>query len=178
MTEVIVELGDSGVGEPEQLAAPGGEPQLDEGPMDRMRFAYQEAAALKLGHGARHRLRRDLAPAGQLGRRDRFVFVEHGQRLLCAFVRMDGAPVQAIQISQDKAYTAAGFGMPTAQWHEFTTQDAPLAAGAPTSIARFVPYGGGLPLMVDGRVVGGIGVSGGHWSADNTVAEAGVTALA
>jgi uncharacterized protein GlcG (DUF336 family) len=99
---------------------------------------------------------------------------------LCVFVRMDGAPAQAIQISQDKAYTAAGFGMPTAQWHEFMTQDAPLAAGAPTSIARFVSYGGGLPLVVDGQVVGGIGVSGGHWSEDNdnTVAEAGAAALA
>ena len=97
---------------------------------------------------------------------------------LCAFVRMDGAPVQAVQISQDKAYTAAGFGMPTAQWHEFMAQDAPLAAGAPASIARFVSYGGGLPLVVDGQVVGGIGVSGGHWSEDTKVAEAGAAALA
>lgn len=97
---------------------------------------------------------------------------------LCAFVRMDGVPAQAVQISQDKAYTAAGFGMPTAQWHEFMTHDAPLAAGAQTSIPRFVSYGGGLPLVVDGQVVGGIGVSGGHWSEDDAVAEAGAAALA
>lgn len=97
---------------------------------------------------------------------------------LCAFIRMDGAPAQAIQISQDKAYTAAGFGMPTGQWHEFMAQDAPLAAGAPTSIDRFVSYGGGLPLVADGQVVGGIGVSGGHWSQDNAVAEAGAATLA
>ncbi|MEK8174479.1 heme-binding protein [Streptomyces sp. M19] len=64
---------------------------------------------------------------------------------LCAFVRMDGAPVQAIQIAQDKAYTAAGFGIPTAQWHEFITQDAPLAAGAPTSIPDLSPTAAACP---------------------------------
>jgi uncharacterized protein GlcG (DUF336 family) len=68
--------------------------------------------------------------------------------------------------------------MPTARWHEFMTQDAPLASGAPTSIARFVSYGGGLPLVVDGQVVGGIGVSGGQWSEDGAVADAGAAAVA
>jgi uncharacterized protein GlcG (DUF336 family) len=96
---------------------------------------------------------------------------------LVAFARMDGAPAQSIQIAQDKAYTAAGFGIPTAQWHDFMTQDAPLAAGAPTSIERFVPFGGGLPIIVDGQLVGGIGVSGGHWSADSTIATAGLGIL-
>jgi uncharacterized protein GlcG (DUF336 family) len=97
---------------------------------------------------------------------------------LVAFVRMDGAGPQSAQIAQDKAYTAAGFGLPTAQWHEFMQQDAPLAGGAPTSIDRFVPYGGGVPIVVDGHVVGGLGVSGGHWSADAAIAEAALAALA
>jgi len=97
---------------------------------------------------------------------------------LCAFARMDGAAIQAGQIAQDKAYTAAGFGMPTAQWHDLLAQDAPMAAGAPTGIARFIPFGGGLPLVVDGQVVGGVGVSGGHWTEDVKVAEAGAAALA
>ena len=95
---------------------------------------------------------------------------------LSAFARMDGAPVQAIQISQDKAYTAAGFGMPTGQWHEVMTNDAPLAAGAP-AINRMVPFGGGLPILIDGQVVGGIGVSGGHWSDDTKIAEAGLSVI-
>lgn len=96
---------------------------------------------------------------------------------LIAFTRMDGAALQATQIAQDKAYTAAGFGMPSAQWHEFLQQDAPLAMGAPTGIDRFVPFGGGLPLVVEERVVGGIGVSGGHWSADEQIARAGADRL-
>ncbi len=93
-----------------------------------------------------------------------------------AFARMDGAPVQAIQISQDKAYTAAGFGMPTGQWHELMKNYDPLASGA-AAMDRLVPFGGGLPIIIDGEVVGGIGVSGGHWSDDSKIAEAGLSAI-
>jgi uncharacterized protein GlcG (DUF336 family) len=98
--------------------------------------------------------------------------------VLSAFARMDGAPLQASQIAQDKAYTAVSFGMPTDQWHEFIQGDAPLTIGAPTGIDRLITFGGGYPLLVDGVVVGAIGVSGGHWSDDMNIAQAGAKALA
>jgi hypothetical protein len=60
------------------------------------------------------------------GQRSAIAVVDAAGHLL-AFTRLDGAPVQAIQLSQDKAYTAAGFGLPTGQWHEFMSGDAPLA---------------------------------------------------
>ena len=97
--------------------------------------------------------------------------------VLKAFSRMDGAPLLSIQIAQDKAYTAAGFGMPTHGWHDFIKDDPPLADGAPAGIDRLVIFGGGYPITVDGRPVGGIGVSGGHYSEDQEVAEAGLAAL-
>jgi uncharacterized protein GlcG (DUF336 family) len=93
------------------------------------------------------------------------------------FERMDGAPLVSVQISQDKAYTAAGFGIPTHGWHEFIKDDPPLALGAPTGIDRLVVFGGGYPITVDGQVVGGLGVSGGHYSEDMAVAEAGLAGL-
>ncbi|MGR6917673.1 GlcG/HbpS family heme-binding protein [[Actinomadura] parvosata] len=96
---------------------------------------------------------------------------------LTAFARMDGAPVMAIQVAQDKAYTAAGFGMSTERWHEFIKDDAPLALGAPAGVERLVAFGGGVPIVVDGHVVGGVGVCGGHWSDDVKIAEAGLAAL-
>jgi uncharacterized protein GlcG (DUF336 family) len=37
---------------------------------------------------------------------------------------------------------------------------------------RLIPFGGGLPIVIDGEVVGGIGVSGGHWTDDSEIAEA------
>src|ERR671931_2946643 len=63
--------------------------------------------------------------------------------VLKAFSRMDGAPLLSIQIAQDKAYTAAGFGMPTHGWHDFIKDDPPLASGAPSGIERLVIFGGG-----------------------------------
>jgi uncharacterized protein GlcG (DUF336 family) len=92
--------------------------------------------------------------------------------VLKALSRMDGAPLLAVQVAQDKAYSAAGFGMPTHSWHDFIKDDPPLAAGATTGIDRLVVFGGGYPIVVDGQVVGGVGVSGGHYRQDMEVAEA------
>jgi uncharacterized protein GlcG (DUF336 family) len=97
--------------------------------------------------------------------------------VLKAFSRMDGAALLSVQVAQDKAYTAVGFGMPTHGWHDFIKDDAPLADGAPTGIDRLVIFGGGYPITVDGQVAGGIGVSGGHYSEDQEVAEAGLGAI-
>ncbi|HEY1826404.1 MAG TPA: heme-binding protein [Acidimicrobiales bacterium] len=97
--------------------------------------------------------------------------------VLKAFNRMDGAPLVAVQISQDKAYTAVGFGIPSHGWYDFIKDDGPLALGAPTGIDRLVVFGGGYPIVVDDAMVGAIGVSGGHYSEDMQVAEAGLGAL-
>jgi uncharacterized protein GlcG (DUF336 family) len=97
--------------------------------------------------------------------------------VLKAFSRMDGAALLAVQVAQDKAYTAVGFGLPTDGWHDFIKDDPPLAAGATTGIDRLVVFGGGFPIDIDGNRVGAIGVSGSHWSQDMEVARAGLTAL-
>ena len=59
--------------------------------------------------------------------------------VLKALLRMDRAPLLSLQVAQDKAYTAAGFGLPTDQWHDFIKNDPPLAAGATSGIDRLVP---------------------------------------
>jgi uncharacterized protein GlcG (DUF336 family) len=97
--------------------------------------------------------------------------------VLKTLVRMDGAPLISVQVAQDKAYTAVGFGIPSHGWHDFIKDDPPLALGAPTAIDRLVVFGGGYPITVDGAVVGAIGVSGGHYSEDMAVAEAGLATI-
>jgi uncharacterized protein GlcG (DUF336 family) len=97
--------------------------------------------------------------------------------VLKAFSRMDGAALLSVQVAQDKAYTAAGFGLSTDGWHDFIKNDPPLAAGATAGIDRLVVFGGGYPIKVGDQVVGGIGVSGGHYSQDMEVARAGLAAL-
>jgi uncharacterized protein GlcG (DUF336 family) len=97
--------------------------------------------------------------------------------VLKAFSRMDGAALLAVQVAQDKAYTSAGFGMATDAWYDFVKDDPPLAMGAAPAIDRLVIFGGGYPIKVGGAVVGGIGVSGGHYSQDMEVAQAGLSAV-
>jgi uncharacterized protein GlcG (DUF336 family) len=97
--------------------------------------------------------------------------------VLKSFSRMDGAALLAVQVAQDKAYTAVGFGMPSEGWHDFIKDDPPLAAGAVGGIERLVIFGGGYPIKVGERIVGAIGVSGGHYTQDMEVAQAGMAVL-
>lgn len=94
--------------------------------------------------------------------------------VLKAFSRMDGAALLSVQIAQDKAYTAAGFGLATDAWHDFVKDDPPLAMGAAPGIDRLVVFGGGYPIKIGNAIVGGVGVSGGHYSQDMEVAQAGL----
>jgi uncharacterized protein GlcG (DUF336 family) len=97
--------------------------------------------------------------------------------VLKAFSRMDGAPLLSVQVAQDKAYTSVGFGLSTDGWHDFIKDDPPLAAGAVGGIARLVVFGGGYPIKVEDEIVGGVGVSGGHYSQDMEVAKAALTVV-
>ncbi|MGH3261859.1 MAG: GlcG/HbpS family heme-binding protein [Trebonia sp.] len=96
--------------------------------------------------------------------------------VLKAFSRMDGAALFSVQIAQDKAYTAVGFGMPSDAWHPFIKDDPPLATGAVGGIDRLVIFGGGYPLKRGEQIIGGIGVSGGHYTQDIEDAQAGLAA--
>lgn len=94
---------------------------------------------------------------------------------LVQFRRMDHAPLLSVQIAQDKAFTAVSFGMATHEWHDFIKNDPPLLDGI-VHTPRLVVFGGGYPVKVDGVMVGGIGVSGGHYSHDMEVAQAALAA--
>ncbi len=96
---------------------------------------------------------------------------------LKAFRRMDGAPLLSVQIAQDKAYTAISFGgMASHEWYDFIKNDPPLLHGIVKS-DRLVVFGGGYPIKDETGIIGGIGVSGAHYSDDMQVALAGLEAL-
>jgi len=91
--------------------------------------------------------------------------------------RMDHAPRLSAQVAADKAWTVTGFGgMPTHSWWPMIEDDPSLVHGL-TKTPRLVVFGGGVALVVDGQVVGAIGVSGGSSQEDREVAEAGAAAL-
>ena len=97
--------------------------------------------------------------------------------ILKAFARQDGAALFTVQSSQDKAFTAVGFGIPSHAWYPMIKDDPALLHGVPSAIERVVIFGGGIPIRVDGELVGAVGVGGGTHQQDRQVAEAGARAL-
>ncbi|MBD59516.1 MAG: cobalamin adenosyltransferase [Citromicrobium sp.] len=96
--------------------------------------------------------------------------------ILKSFRRMDGAALLSVDIATNKAYTAVSFGMPSHGWHDFIKNDPPLLHGI-VHTPRLVVFGGGYPITDGDDIIGGIGVSGGHYEQDMAVAEAGLAAL-
>src|SRR6267142_5024492 len=98
-----------------------------------------------------------VAKATELGVTENVAILDDGGNLK-AFGRMDGTPIPTIEIAQNKAYTAL-FGVSTQDFFNFIQGDPSLLAGIPT-LSRVAAWGGGFPIMVDGEIVGAIGVSG------------------
>jgi len=100
---------------------------------------------------------------------------DHGE--LIALMRMDGAPLSSIVIAANKAWTAArerrpSFEIGQAARHPQTGFDMAYF-GDP----RYVGWGGGVPVVIAGKVVGAVGVSGAPQAADIEVAKLGVEAI-
>jgi uncharacterized protein GlcG (DUF336 family) len=98
--------------------------------------------------------------------------------LLVAFHRMDNAFLGSIDISQKKARTAVLFNglYASADLYAAVQPGAPLYDVQNTN-GGLVVFGGGVPIYVDGILIGGVGVSGGSVEQDLSVANAGVEAL-
>jgi uncharacterized protein GlcG (DUF336 family) len=94
---------------------------------------------------------------------------------LVYFERMDDTQVGSVDVAIAKARSAARFKRPTRVF-----QDALAAGGDGLRILALqgaVPVEGGVPLVMDGRIVGAIGMSGGTSAQDGQAAAAGVAAL-
>lgn len=89
--------------------------------------------------------------------------------------RMDAAQLGSIEVAREKAWSAVAFRRPTKVFEDLVSQ-----GGANLRLLRLTgasPIDGGLPIVVDGKVIGAIGVSGGTAPQDGQVAKAGVDAL-
>lgn len=98
--------------------------------------------------------------------------LDDGANLLY-FERMDGAKLGSIATAIEKARTAVLFGRPTKALEDI------IAAGrnAMLNLPAATPIQGGLPLLHDGQIVGGIGVSGVTSPQDEEIARAGCDVL-
>jgi glc operon protein GlcG len=97
--------------------------------------------------------------------------VDDGAHVIC-LERMDGTQIASVQVAQDKAATAVRFKRPTK-----ALEDA-VAGGrlVVMKLGDVTPVEGGLPIVVGGQVIGGIGVSGATSAQDGQVAAAGLAA--
>jgi len=94
---------------------------------------------------------------------------------LVMFHRFDNAQLSAITVSEGKARTALEFKRPSK-----ALDDAIANGGAGMrllALKNITPIEGGLPVVVDGKIIGAIGVSGALSSQDAQVAQAGIDAL-
>ena len=92
---------------------------------------------------------------------------------LKAFSRMDDAPLLSLDLAIDKAWSGASFPVPTHEWYNNIKHDPASLLSVPL-IRGLTTSGGGYPLMIDGQIVGGIGVSGGTTAQDMECANAGI----
>ena len=96
---------------------------------------------------------------------------------LIAFCRMDGGKVTSTTIAIDKAFTAAAAKKATHDYGTISQPGGPTFGISSAIGGRLMIVGGGLPVIADGAVVGGIGISSGTPAQDIEVAQAGIDAL-
>ena len=99
--------------------------------------------------------------------------VDDGGHLML-FTRMDNARITSINISIDKAFTAAAARKSTLDYGNAVRNHGPAFGIQTSHQGRFCVVGGGLPLFIDSQIVGGIGCSSGTPDQDIAVAQAGL----
>jgi glc operon protein GlcG len=88
--------------------------------------------------------------------------------------RMDGTQLGSIEVSQGKARTALQFKRPSKVFQDLVDKDQPHLV----TLDHVTAVQGGLPIMMDGKVIGAIGASGGTSAQDEQCAQAGLNTLA
>ena len=102
--------------------------------------------------------------------------VDSGGQLV-AFERMDGADLVSTGLAQDKAWTALMNRMPTRDLAPLVQPGAEFYGYESIARGRTIVFAGGMPLLRDGVLVGGVGVSGGDSAQDQLAVDAAVAAF-
>ena len=116
------------------------------------------------------------AKAASFGIAYNIAVVDAGGHLI-AFIRQDGALIGSIDLAIDKAVTARIFDKATSDLANLAQSGKPLFGIQESNAGKVVILGGGIPVMVDGSIVGAVGTSAGTVEQDIAVAEAAIAAL-
>jgi uncharacterized protein GlcG (DUF336 family) len=96
---------------------------------------------------------------------------------LVAHVRMDGAWLGSVDVAIDKAWTSRAFDIATDELAQLTQSGRAGFGLNTTNHSRVVIFGGGLPIVFDGEVIGAVGASGGSVEQDVLVARAALSGM-
>ena len=105
------------------------------------------------------------------------IAVADGGGNLVAHVRMDSAWIGSVDIAINKAFTARAFDISTRDLARLSQSGNQFFGIHASNHGRVMIFAGGVPLRRGGRVVGGVGVSGGSGDQDHSVAETGAAAF-
>src|SRR5258705_9580213 len=114
--------------------------------------------------------------AQEIGQPMNIAVADEGGNIV-AHVRMDGAWLGSIDISQKKAFTARAFDITTKDLATHSQSGGQFFGIHASNNGKIMIFAGGGPLKKDGKVVGAIGVSGGSGEQDHAVAAAGASAF-
>jgi uncharacterized protein GlcG (DUF336 family) len=114
--------------------------------------------------------------ANQIGVPMNIAVVDAGANLV-AFERQEGAWLGSIDIAMNKAFTARAFDIETKALAENSQSGGQFFGIHASNHGRVMIFAGGIPLKKDGKVLGGVGVSGGSGKEDQAVAEAAAKAF-
>ena len=152
-------------------AAASGSNPLDVVP-DKMPFDVPYGAPLALER-AMVAINAAIAEAKKHDWKMNVAVVDSGGNLV-AFQRMDGAQLASIPISEHKARAAVTFRRETKAWENAIQTN---GFNYVMTLDGVIASRGGIPLIESGKIVGGIGCSGGTGSQDEAACKAGVAAL-
>jgi uncharacterized protein GlcG (DUF336 family) len=116
------------------------------------------------------------AKATSLGIAYNIAVVDAGGNLV-AFARQDGALIGSVGLAINKAVTARLFDMTTSDLAHLAQPGSPLFGIQESNAGKVVIFGGGIPLVADGSIVGAVGTSAGTVDQDIAVAEAAAGVL-
>jgi uncharacterized protein GlcG (DUF336 family) len=117
-----------------------------------------------------------IARAGQINSPSTIAVVDVGGSVV-AQARMDGAPLASVALAYNKAYTSLSTHLATGEISKISQPGGDFYGIANGLDGRAIIFAGGVPIRVDGQVVGAVGASGGTGAQDDDVARAAASSL-
>ena len=168
LTRIRVGLGALGVAAASALLVVGPGVHAQAGPVTITRQSLTLDAANSIINAA-------ITQANSMGVQE-VIVIDDRDGFLIAMARMDNARLTSINIAMDKAYTAAVRQAATADLIA-SFRDNPTGMASFLAQPHMTLFGGGIPITVNGAIVGGVGASGGTADQDIDIAQVGLAAI-